>query len=69
MSPSSRRDRKTKALAEMLAMMVDPYPQCAIQSSRPVRETDEGMWEGVTDFCTALDRYAGRAKHIKRASH
>jgi hypothetical protein len=69
MIPSSRRDRKTKAMAEMLAMMVEPHPPGTIHSSCSVRETDEWMWESVTDFCAALDRYAGRAKHIKRASH
>lgn len=69
MSPSTRRDRKTKALAEMLAMMVESHPQSAIRRSTPADETDEGIWEAVTEFCTALDCYAGRAKNIKRASH
>jgi len=69
MIPSSRRDRKTKAMAEMLAMMIEPHPPGTIHSSCSVCETDEWMWEIVTDFCAALDRYAGRAKHIKRASH
>jgi hypothetical protein len=58
-----------QAMAEMLAMMVEPHPPGTIHSSCSVRETDERMWESVTDFCAALDRYAGRAKHIKRASH
>jgi hypothetical protein len=69
MIPSSRRDRKTKAMAEMLAMMVEPLPPGALHRPCPVRETEEGMWESVTDFCAALDRYAGRAKPIKRAPH
>jgi hypothetical protein len=64
---SSRRDRKTKAIAEALAMIADAYPELDPHRPRPVRETDEWLWESATEFCAALDRYAERALEIKRA--
>src|ERR1700730_11550637 len=64
---SSRRDRKTKAIAEALAMIADAHPELDPHRPRPVRETDEWLWESATEFCAALDRYAGRAVEIKRA--
>jgi hypothetical protein len=72
---SSRRDRKTKAIAEVLAMIDVVLAQCgpkladahlAPHHPRPVRETDEWLWESATEFCAALDRYAGRAMQTKR---
>jgi hypothetical protein len=42
---SSRRDRKTKAIAEALAMLADAHPELVPHRPRPVRETDEGLWE------------------------
>jgi hypothetical protein len=59
---SSRHDRKTKAIAEVLAMIADAHPELAPHHPRPVRETDEWLWENATEFCAALDRYAGRAR-------
>jgi hypothetical protein len=64
---SSRRDRKTKAIAEALAMIGDAHPELDPHRPRPVRETDEWLWESVTEFCAALDRYAGRTMEIGRA--
>src|ERR1700732_3462641 len=63
---SSRRDRKTKAIAEALAMLADAHPELVPHRPRPVRETDEWLWESATQFCASLDRYAGRAMEIKR---
>ena len=63
---SSRRDRKTKAIAEALAMLADAHPELVPHRPRPVRETDEWLWESATEFCASLDRYAGRAMEIKR---
>jgi hypothetical protein len=65
---SSRRDRKAKAIAEALAMLADAHPELDPHRPRPVRETDEWLWESATEFCTALDRYAGGAMEIKRES-
>ena len=64
---SSRRDRKTKAIAEALAMIADAHPEFDPHRPRPVRETDEWLWDSATEFCAALDRYAGRTMEIKRA--
>src|ERR1700730_12589441 len=63
---SSRRDRKTTAIAEALAMIADAHPELEPHRPRPVHETDEWLWESATEFCAALDRYAGRAMEIKR---
>jgi hypothetical protein len=64
---SSRRDRRTKAIAEALAMIADAHPELDPHRPRPVRETDEWVWESATEFCATLDRYAGRTMEIKRA--
>ena len=55
---SSRRDRKAKAIAEVLAMIDDTHPE--LSPPCPVRA------ESATEFCAALDRYAERAVEIKR---
>jgi hypothetical protein len=64
---SSRRDRKTKAIAEALARIADTHPELDPHRPRPVRETDEWLWESATEFCAALNRYSERAMEIKRA--
>ena len=67
---SSRRDRKAKALAEVLAMMADAYPRLAPHRPRPILETEEWLFEGATEFIEALEKdYAGRATQIKRKNH
>ena len=66
---SSHRDRKAKAIAEVLAMIANAHPELDPHRPRPVRETDEWLWESATEFCAALDRYAGRAMQIKRENH
>jgi hypothetical protein len=63
---SSRRDRKTKAIAEVLAMIADAHPPLAPLRPCPVLETEEWLWESATEFCAALDRYAERAMQINR---
>jgi hypothetical protein len=55
---SSRRDRKTKAIAEVLAMIADAHPELASHHPRPVGETDEWLWENATEFCAALEQGA-----------
>jgi hypothetical protein len=64
---SSHRDRKTKAIAEVLAMIPDVHPELDPRRPRPVRETDECLWESATEFCAALDHYVGRTMEIKKA--
>jgi hypothetical protein len=53
---SSRRERKTKAIAEVLAMIGDAHPELAPHHPRPVRDIDKWLWEYATEFCAALDR-------------
>ena len=65
---SSRRDRKTKAIAEALAMIADAHPELDPHRPRPVRETDEWLWESATEFCAALDRYAGAPWKLRKHS-
>ena len=60
---SSRRDRKAKATAEVLAMIDDIHPE--LSPSGPVCETDERLAESATEFCAVLDRYE-RAMQSKR---
>jgi hypothetical protein len=62
---SSHRERKIKAVAEVLAMISDTHPEL-VRHRPPVRETDEWMRESPTEFCAGLDRYAERATGIKR---
>jgi hypothetical protein len=66
---SSHRARKTKAIAEVLAMIADAHAEPAPYHPHPCRETDEWLWESATEFCAALDRYAARAAQIKRKHH
>jgi hypothetical protein len=65
---SSRRDRKAKATAEVLAMIADP--PLAPHRPRPGLETEEWLFESATEFIEALEKYyAERATQIKRKSH
>lgn len=57
---SSRRDHKTKAIAELLAIVADRDAELIQHHSHPVPEIGERLWESVTEFYAALDRYAGR---------
>ena len=67
---SSRRDRKAKAIAEVLAMIADSYPPLAPHRPRPVLETEEWLFESATEFIEALEKYyAERATQIKRKKH
>ena len=59
---SSRRKPRARAIAEVLAMIADTHPETAKRYPRPIRETDERLSESATEFCAALDRYAGRAR-------
>jgi hypothetical protein len=65
---SSRRDRKAKAIAEVLAMIANaqaPPPHLP----RPVLEADERLFETAAEFCAALEKYAECATQIKRVNH
>jgi hypothetical protein len=58
MTHSSRRDPKIKAIAEVLAMIADADPKP--NHSPPARMSDDWLFEDATEFCAALDLYAGR---------
>src|SRR6202040_1555781 len=67
---SSRRDRKAKAIAEVLAMIADAQVPLAPHRPRPVLETEEWLFESATEFIEALEKYyAERAMQIKRKNH
>jgi hypothetical protein len=67
---SSRRDRKTKAIAEVLTMIADAHPPIAPDRPRPVLDKEEWLFESATAFIEALDKYyAERAPQTNRESH
>lgn len=54
---SSRRDRNTKAIAELLAMIV--CVEFSAKQPCSTHETDEWPWEeSATEFSAALERYS-----------
>ena len=64
---SSRRDRKAKAIAEVLAMIADAHPTVVLHQPRPDLDTEAGPFESATEFIEALEKYyAERAKQMKR---
>jgi hypothetical protein len=65
---SSRRDRKAKAIAEVLAIIADANQKPVPHPPRPTRETNEWLWESATEFCAALDCYSRRAMQLKRGN-
>jgi hypothetical protein len=66
---SSHRDRKAKAIAEVLAMIADASPPLAPPRPRPVLETEEWLFS-ATEFIETLEKYyAERATQIKRKNH
>jgi hypothetical protein len=62
---SSHRDRKAKAIAEVLAM-IDADLLLAPHRPRPVLETEEWLFESATEFIEAREKYyAERAMQTK----
>ena len=57
---SSRRDRKAKAIAEVLAMIDSDLPLVP-HRPRPDHETEEWLFESATEFIEAREKYAERA--------
>jgi len=47
---SSRRDRKVKVIAEVLAMIANAHPPLAPHQPRPLLEGDEWLFESATEF-------------------
>jgi hypothetical protein len=69
MTHSSRRERRTKAIAEVLVMIDDAHPELAPDRPDSDREADEWLWDIATGFCAVLDRYAERAARMNRQNH
>jgi hypothetical protein len=64
---SSRRDRKARAIAEVLAMIADAHPSITPHRPHQVLETDDGFFGSAAEFIEALDKYyARRATQTKR---
>jgi hypothetical protein len=68
MIQSSRRNRRAKAIAEVLAMIADAQHPTVPHRSLSIHETDEWLSQNVTEFCAALDVYAKSATR-KRKIH
>jgi hypothetical protein len=69
MTRSSHRDRKAKAIAEVLAMTTNAHSPPAPHQPRPVLEEDEWLFECATEFCAALEKFAKRrGNHVCRKS-
>ena len=66
---SSHRDRKTKAVAEVLAMIANAQAPPAPHRPRPVLEADERLFETAAVFCAALEKYAECGTKIERVNH
>jgi hypothetical protein len=61
MIQSSRRDRRAKAVAEVLAIIANAQHPSAPHRPLPIREADEWLSQSAPEFCAALDFYANRA--------
>jgi hypothetical protein len=67
---SSRRDLKSKAIAEVLAIIADAHPPITPHRPRPALQTEEWLFESATEFIEALEKYyAERVTRIKRENH
>ena len=64
---SSRRESRTKAVAEVLAMIANAHP-FATHRGHPVLDAEESLFESATEFCAALEIYA-RSAQTKKFKH
>jgi hypothetical protein len=62
---------RSKAIAEVLAMIADAHPDLVLHHPRPVRDTDEWLLESATEFAprwtVTLDALHNRKNRIRRA--
>jgi hypothetical protein len=69
MIPSKRRDRKTKAMAEILAMIADAHPEFAPGRPHIALETaEELLWGDATEFSAALESFCASHTHSRMPS-
>ncbi|MCI0599842.1 MAG: hypothetical protein L0Y50_11900 [Beijerinckiaceae bacterium] len=66
---SSRRARRTRAMAEALAMIANAHAPLAPHRPHPDPDGEESLFESATEFCAALENYAKRATQMKRLNH
>jgi hypothetical protein len=64
---SSRRESRTKAFAEVLAMIANARP-FGPHREHPSVDAEESLFESATEFCAALEIYA-RAAQTKKFRH
>jgi hypothetical protein len=65
---SSRRACRTKAVAEVLAMIANANPFVPGRAHHAL-DVEESLFENATEFCAALEIYAARAAQIKKFKH
>jgi hypothetical protein len=62
---SSRRESRTKAFAEMLAIIANAHPFVP-HRAHTSHDAEESLFESATEFCAALEIYAARtARKVK----
>jgi hypothetical protein len=64
---SSRRESRTKAVAEVLAMIANANPFVPGRAHTS-HDAEESLFESATEFCAALEVYA-RAAQTKKFRH
>jgi hypothetical protein len=63
MMNSARRDRKAKAIAELLAMIADADPGIGGKRPRPAfGDDEESLCEDVAEFGAALERFCANCQ-------
>jgi hypothetical protein len=64
---SLRRDRKRKAIAEVLAIIASAHQ---LEPHRvDAADAEESLFESATEFCAALEQYAARASQTRKMHH
>ena len=64
---SVRRDRKARAIAEVLALIADTHPE--FTRGYPRLPTDDRLWEDATAFSAALEKLFAGAIRRKSGKH
>jgi hypothetical protein len=65
---SSRRACRTKAVAEVLAMIANTN-QFGPGRARHALDVRESLFESATEFCAALEIYAARTAQLRKSKH
>jgi len=65
---SSRRACRTKAVAEVLAMIANVSPFVPYRAHHAL-DVEESLFESATEFCAALEVYAARTAQLRKFKH